>query len=113
MLETSKKQFLYTIVMLSCRNPSVDYESISKSAAANATLRRLKKSFYTNIPTSYMDYITNKVVPKTGLDFEEEKDIYHVKVFLLSSSASQILSCYSCEFNCLTNLSFCFLFSIS
>ncbi|KAF3452409.1 hypothetical protein FNV43_RR02842 [Rhamnella rubrinervis] len=73
-------------------SPSVDYESIRKSVVADTTLRQLKRSFYTNIPTSYMDYMVKEVVPEIGLDFAEEKDIYHVKLFD-STKPDSTISC--------------------
>ncbi|KAI6685090.1 hypothetical protein NL676_031003 [Syzygium grande] len=45
-----------------------------------ASLTRLKKSFYSNLPSSYMENVTHKVIPEIGLSFEDEKDIYHVKL---------------------------------
>ena len=30
-----------------------------------------------------MEKIINEIVPKIGVDFEEHKDIYHVKVILV------------------------------
>lgn len=44
------------------------------------TLRQLKRLFYTNVSNAYMDNITGKVIPLIGVEFEEEKDIYHVKL---------------------------------
>jgi hypothetical protein len=46
-------------------------------------LSQLKRSFYTNVPNSYMENVLGEVVQKIEVDFEEEKDLYHVKVFLL------------------------------
>lgn len=46
-------------------------------------LKKWKRRFYTNVPVSYTEKIVNKVVPNIGVDFESEKDIYQVKVFLL------------------------------
>ncbi|POO02982.1 hypothetical protein TorRG33x02_010430 [Trema orientale] len=55
--------------------PSLDEESVSEN-----TLRQLKRSFYTNVPDSYMEYILKEGAPKIGVEFEEEKDVYHVKL---------------------------------
>ncbi|XP_038890293.1 uncharacterized protein LOC120079912 [Benincasa hispida] len=44
------------------------------------TLRQLKRSFYTNVSDACIDHITAKVIPQIGVEFEEEKDIYHMKL---------------------------------
>lgn len=55
--------------------------SVEKNQVDETILRQLKRTIHTNIPSPYMENITNEVVPKVGVDFEEEKEIYHVKVF--------------------------------
>ncbi|CAK7341307.1 unnamed protein product [Dovyalis caffra] len=59
---------------------SMSLESVNKIQVEEAILRQLKRSFYTNIPSSYMENITDGVVPVIGVDFEEEKDIYDVNL---------------------------------
>ena len=49
---------------------------------AETNLSQLKRSFYTNVPNSYMENVMGKVAQKIEVDFEEERDLYHVKVFL-------------------------------
>ncbi|XP_018498795.2 uncharacterized protein LOC103930352 isoform X2 [Pyrus x bretschneideri] len=61
------------------RSPSIDMESIRKNLCPEI-LKQLRKSFYTNIPVSYKENIVNEVVPKIGVDFEEEKDTFQVKL---------------------------------
>lgn len=51
-----------------------------QSTLPESSLRRLKRSFYTNVSASYMEYIVNEAVPKLTFDFEEEKEIYHIKL---------------------------------
>ncbi|RXI02436.1 hypothetical protein DVH24_030365 [Malus domestica] len=63
------------------RSPSIDMESIRKNLCPEI-LKQLRKSFYTNIPVSYKENIVNEVVPKIGVDFEEEKDTFQIKVEL-------------------------------
>ncbi|CAH9051993.1 unnamed protein product [Cuscuta europaea] len=46
-----------------------------------SSLRTSKRSFYTNVPLSYMEHLTNEIVQKVGLDFEGDKELYHVKIF--------------------------------
>ena len=45
-------------------------ESVDKIQVEEAILRQLNKSFYTNIPSSYMENIIDGVVPAIGVDFE-------------------------------------------
>ena len=72
-------------------------ESVNKTQVEEATLRKLRRSLYTDIPSSYMENIIDGVVPVIGVDFEEEKDVYIVKVFLLLHTDS--LYCFSYVFN--------------
>ena len=58
-------------------------ESVNKIQVEEAILRQLNRSLYTDIPSSYMENIIDGVVPAIGIDFEEEKDVYIVKVSLL------------------------------
>ena len=60
--------------------------------ATETTLSQLRRSFYTNIPNSYMANIKGEVTQKIKVDFEEEKDLYHVKVFLLLNTFAYIYS---------------------
>ncbi|KAK0600732.1 hypothetical protein LWI29_017936 [Acer saccharum] len=63
--------------------PSVRSESVlRKDHVDETTLRRMKRTFYTNTPYSYMENIISGVVPKIGADLVEEKNIYHIKVEL-------------------------------
>ncbi|XP_048424370.1 uncharacterized protein LOC103941622 isoform X1 [Pyrus x bretschneideri] len=66
------------------RSPSVNMESIRKNLCAEIP-RQWRQLFYTNTPVSYKEKIVNEVVPKIGVDFEEEEDIYDVQ---LSDSTS-------------------------
>ncbi|KAG6737481.1 hypothetical protein POTOM_059005 [Populus tomentosa] len=58
-------------------------ESVNKIQVEEAILRQLNRSLYTDIPSSYMENIIDGVVPAIGIDFEEENDVYTVKVSLL------------------------------
>ncbi|KAJ4721187.1 DNA ligase [Melia azedarach] len=64
---------------------SLSSETARKSQVAETILRQLQRSFRTNVPETFVEKITSGAVPKIGADFEEEKDIYHIK---LSDSAS-------------------------
>lgn len=59
---------------------SVNQESVGKDLVDEDALRRMKRSFKTNLPKSYMESILQEGVPKIGVEFEDEKDIYHVKL---------------------------------
>ncbi|PSR98845.1 DNA ligase [Actinidia chinensis var. chinensis] len=73
-------------------SPSVSLETVRSSSVAVTTLRQLKRSFYTTVPLSYMENITNEVVPNIRLNFEEEKELYNVKLSD-SKSPDSIISC--------------------
>lgn len=51
-------------------------------------LKQWKRSFYTTLPVSYKENILKEVVPNIGVDFEEEKDEYQVKVFLFAYTST-------------------------
>lgn len=55
-------------------------ESLESNPLDETTLRQMKKSFYTNIPLSYMEYIGSLAVEKLGLEYVEEKELYYVKL---------------------------------
>ncbi|KAJ6296670.1 hypothetical protein OIU78_022398 [Salix suchowensis] len=59
---------------------SMALESVNKIQVEEDILRQLKRSMYTNIPSSFMEIIIDEVVPVIGVDFEEEKDVYAVKL---------------------------------
>ena len=63
--------------------------------ATETTLSQLRRSFYTNIPNSYMENIKGEAAQKIKFDFEEEKDLYHVKVFLLLHTSSYYIHNYA------------------
>ncbi|KAJ6349416.1 hypothetical protein OIU77_006906 [Salix suchowensis] len=55
-------------------------ESVNKTQVEESFLRKFRRSLYTDIPSSYMENIIEGVVPAIGVDFEGEKDVYHVKL---------------------------------
>ncbi|KAJ6296664.1 hypothetical protein OIU78_022395 [Salix suchowensis] len=61
-------------------SPSVGLESVNKTQVEESTLTKLRRSLYTDIPSSYMENIIDGVVPVIGVDFEGEKDVYTVKL---------------------------------
>ncbi|KAF8039229.1 hypothetical protein BT93_B1704 [Corymbia citriodora subsp. variegata] len=60
-------------------SPSFPVENCG-DMATEASLKRLKQSFYAYLPSSYVENVTHKVIPEVGLSFEDEKDIYHVEL---------------------------------
>ncbi|KAK2640129.1 hypothetical protein Ddye_027924 [Dipteronia dyeriana] len=61
-------------------SPSCGLERVRKDKVAETTLRQLRRSFYTNVPSSYMKNIVSGVVPMIGSDHVDEKEIFHVKL---------------------------------
>ncbi|GLT71865.1 hypothetical protein SLA2020_438520 [Shorea laevis] len=74
-------------------SPSNAQETTAIGLAAETALRKLKRSFYTNVPNSYIENIMGEVARKIEVDFEEEKDLYHVKL----SDATRPDSTLSCK----------------
>ncbi|XP_042517480.1 uncharacterized protein LOC122091534 [Macadamia integrifolia] len=62
------------------QRPASQLATISQKSAVEIALSQVNRSFYTNIPGSYVEYILQGIIPKIGVDFEEEKEYYHVKV---------------------------------
>ncbi|GFP90103.1 hypothetical protein PHJA_001154100 [Phtheirospermum japonicum] len=60
-------------------NRSFTAESMIGSSPSRGTLKQMRKSFYSNIPTPYVEYITNDIVPQFDFKFEE-KELYQVKL---------------------------------
>ncbi|KAG5224183.1 bidirectional sugar transporter NEC [Salix suchowensis] len=61
-------------------NPYMRLQSVNKIKVEETILRQLNRSLSTNIPSSYMENIIDGVVPTIGVEFEEEKDVYIVKL---------------------------------
>ncbi|XP_059435442.1 uncharacterized protein LOC132168467 isoform X1 [Corylus avellana] len=74
-------------------SPSINQETTAIDLAAETTLRTLKRTFYTNLPNSDIEKIKGEVAGKIEVDFDEEKDLYHVKL----SDATQPDSTLSCK----------------
>ncbi|KAK4851178.1 hypothetical protein QYF36_012974 [Acer negundo] len=74
-------------------SPSCGLEGVRKDEVAETTLRQLRRSFYTNIPSSYMENIVSGAVPMIGFDPVDEKEIFHVKL----SGSSRPDSTISCK----------------
>ncbi|XP_059310079.1 uncharacterized protein LOC132061247 [Lycium ferocissimum] len=55
-------------------------ESLKTNSLIESTLREMKRSFHTDVPSSYMSYIENQVVKKLGLEYIQWKELYYVKL---------------------------------
>ncbi|KAK6791810.1 hypothetical protein RDI58_010891 [Solanum bulbocastanum] len=54
-------------------------ESLKSNLLSETTLRQMKKTFYSNVLLSYMEYIRNLAVEKLDLECVEEKELYYGK----------------------------------
>ncbi|KAI6685088.1 hypothetical protein NL676_031001 [Syzygium grande] len=63
------------------------------------SLKQLKRSFYTNVPASFVKNVTLRIIPEIDLSFEDEKDVYHVKLSDKSRPDSTISCKCSVELN--------------
>ncbi|KAI3906876.1 hypothetical protein MKW98_004926 [Papaver atlanticum] len=54
---------------------------VTSREAAESYFGHVGKSFWTNLPDSYMEVILATVIPKIRVDSEHTKEYYHVKVF--------------------------------
>ncbi|KAH9784323.1 hypothetical protein KPL71_009613 [Citrus sinensis] len=64
------------------RNDLLSLESASEHQVAETAFKAMRTCFDTGVPATYMEKIVHKVVPKIGVDFVQDKDIYHVQVQL-------------------------------
>ncbi|RVW31370.1 hypothetical protein CK203_117509 [Vitis vinifera] len=80
-------------------DPSVGTESVRKNLVTEVKLRQLKRQFYTNVPSSYVKNIIDGVVPKIGVNFEEEKELYQIKLSDITRPDSTISCKCSIELN--------------
>ncbi|KAL6578012.1 hypothetical protein OROMI_010340 [Orobanche minor] len=60
-------------------NRSFTAQSMIASSPPAGTLKQMCKSFYTNVPPPYVEYIINDVVPQFDFKFEK-KELYQVKL---------------------------------
>ncbi|XP_068657485.1 uncharacterized protein [Aristolochia californica] len=55
--------------------PSIEPDNILKSAGNKV------HTFYTSIPDSYVEFVQSVAIPRLAVEFESEKEHYHVKVY--------------------------------
>ncbi|GAV86153.1 LOW QUALITY PROTEIN: hypothetical protein CFOL_v3_29586, partial [Cephalotus follicularis] len=58
--------------------PSVSLGTVKKFPVAESTMKQLKRSFCTNVPSSYVESLIDEVATKIGVELD--KDIYHIKL---------------------------------
>ncbi|XP_062084268.1 uncharacterized protein LOC133790603 [Humulus lupulus] len=60
------------------RRPLINQESVTTNLLSVDELRPIKKSLYTNVPNSYVEHTMKEGASKSGLQFEKEKEAFHV-----------------------------------
>ncbi|KAH0663940.1 hypothetical protein KY284_028871 [Solanum tuberosum] len=58
---------------------SIGKDSLKLNSLTETTLRKMKGSFHTDVPPSYMDYVENRVVENLGQEYVQGKELYYVK----------------------------------
>ncbi|TMW87960.1 hypothetical protein EJD97_019210 [Solanum chilense] len=58
---------------------SIGNDSLNLNTLTETTLRKMKRSFYTDVPPSYMDFVENRVVENLRLEYVQGKELYYVK----------------------------------
>ncbi|XP_015159158.1 uncharacterized protein [Solanum tuberosum] len=59
---------------------SIGKDSLKLNSLTETALRKMKRSFHTDVPPSYMDYVENRVVENLGLEYVQGKELYYVKL---------------------------------
>jgi hypothetical protein len=83
--ECRLQQIAYLPWIISCSGGSpVTLDTLRKAAKAgeDGTKSQLHKSFYTSVPSEYLDEMERSAVKRMGLEFDSSKEHYHVKVGL-------------------------------
>ncbi|RZC68729.1 hypothetical protein C5167_031917 [Papaver somniferum] len=60
--------------------PSLTVDTLLHKSRYEASLSRIFRSFNTNVPRSFTESVLNVVVPGIGVDFDEEKEYYYVRI---------------------------------
>ncbi|KAH0864986.1 hypothetical protein HID58_082197 [Brassica napus] len=80
-------------------------DSLRDDNVTKRVLGKLKRSFRTNVPKSYVENTVYGVVPKMGFSVEETKELYHVKVVFDNTRPDITISCKCmAELNALRHL---------
>ncbi|KAJ4968399.1 hypothetical protein NE237_015100 [Protea cynaroides] len=62
------------------QRPSSQLDTISQKSDIETAWSQVKRSFNTNIPSSYVELILQGLIPNIGVDVDKEKEYFHVKV---------------------------------
>ncbi|XP_019231511.1 PREDICTED: uncharacterized protein LOC109212336 [Nicotiana attenuata] len=57
---------------------SICQESLKSNPFGESTFTQMKKTLYTNIPPSYVEFMENLVVEELGLEYVQEKELYYL-----------------------------------
>ncbi|CAN7094964.1 unnamed protein product [Brassica rapa subsp. narinosa] len=80
-------------------------DTLRDDIVTKRVLEKLKRSFRTNVPKSYVENTVYGVVPKMGFSVEETKELYHVKVVFDNTRPDITISCKCmAELNALRHL---------
>ncbi|MCL7037187.1 hypothetical protein MKW94_005721 [Papaver nudicaule] len=60
--------------------PSLNIDTLRDRSELEASLSGIRRSFDTHIPKSFPESVLNVVVPEIGVELEEEKEYYYVRV---------------------------------
>ncbi|XP_052184436.1 uncharacterized protein LOC127796378 isoform X2 [Diospyros lotus] len=55
-------------------------EAGERKSVSETTLKQMKRYLYTNLPVAFIQHVTSEAVPKLGLEFAEEKELYYVEL---------------------------------
>ncbi|KAG5581350.1 hypothetical protein H5410_051977 [Solanum commersonii] len=62
------------------QSSSIGKDSLKLNSLTETTLGKMKGSFHTDVPPSYMDYVENRVVENLGQEYVQGKELYYVKL---------------------------------
>ncbi|KAK9159967.1 hypothetical protein Syun_006308 [Stephania yunnanensis] len=79
--EEVKPSFIARFGKIFFHRNSVSLDTLEKISDVERSLHQVKRSFYTNISDSFMEAIHGEAIPEFRVDFSEDKEYYHVKVF--------------------------------
>ncbi|XP_047328121.1 uncharacterized protein LOC124931647 [Impatiens glandulifera] len=91
-----EETFSMVVVSFIYRTSSIS----STTSITEAILKPVHKTFYTNLPTSYLKFVEDEAVDKIGLKLSAAKEIYQVKVIDRLNPESEI----SCKCRIVKNL---------
>ncbi|KAK9138362.1 hypothetical protein Sjap_008956 [Stephania japonica] len=88
--EKVKPSFIARFGKIFFHRNSVILDTLEKISDVERSLHQVRRSFYTNISDSFMEAIHGEAIPEFRVDFGEDKEYYHVKVFDKSRPTANI-----------------------